>query len=69
MNRIPIYILSLLFLCACHEEELQPAPIPDTVQVEFSVQPEAVQIITRATDETGIADVNLYLFSRYDAKP
>lgn len=56
--------LGLMAGCADANEATIPAKPPQLVVVEIPLVPEAVQVISRATEESVIKDVNLYLFGK-----
>lgn len=56
--------LGLMAGCADAYEATIPAKPPQLVVVEIPLVPEAVQVISRATEESAIKDVNLYLFGK-----
>lgn len=63
-------MLSNLLLGSCMNSPVEDLPIvpPSMATVEICVQPSPQEILTRATDEEGITDVNFYLFHE-DGKP
>ena len=71
MRRLLIILSLLIFGIGCWSCAADLATTitpPATVKVELHLQPDPAQQITRATDESSIRDVNLYLFGRTNAQ-
>lgn len=58
------YIALAAILCGCSKSESAECCGGDKVQVEIRAEAEVPATVSRATDEDGIHDLNLYLFSR-----
>lgn len=65
MKYLLLYFLTVQFLWSCAGDPvLKHEVTPQFTTVEVRFLPEAVEQITRATDETAIIDINFYLFGR-----